>query len=164
MLLLLSWVLVGAWLRTMACSTPGRIRSLSWLGVFGALFLVPYATWLGTDGEWYSWLRRYGVIFYFAGTALAQLLLVRELWPVRASLLGGRLRAKVIMLTTLVAIQWVLGVLSPFKRLLSDPALVDRVENVIEWWFALAMALGFVLMAGLLGRTRFQIGIETNSS
>lgn len=163
MLLLLSWALAGAWLRAMACSTPKRIRAMTSLGVFGALFLVPYATWLGTDGEWYSWLRRYGVIFYFAGTALAQLLLLRELWPVRCSLATGRLRKWILVLAALVVTQWVLGVLSPFKRLLSDPVLMDRVENVIEWWFALAMSLGFIVMARLLSLSGFRFRLEVDT-
>jgi hypothetical protein len=41
-------------------------------------------------------------------------------------------------------------VFSSFKRLLfEDPLLIDRIENVIEWWYALAMSLAFVAIAWL---------------
>jgi hypothetical protein len=94
--------------------------------------------------------RRFGVSIYFGGTALAQLLLVGILWPMRRSVLERRYRT-VFLLTSLVCLQWALGVASVFKRLvLDDPVLIDQIENVIEWWYALAMSLAFVAIAGLL--------------
>ena len=121
------------------------------------MFLVVYVTWLGTEGDWYRWLRRYGVTFYFAGTAFAQLLLVWLLWPQRRTLAGGRLRRAVAALTGLVAVQWALGVASSLKSLvLSDPELIDRVENLIEWWYALPMALAFLAIAQLFRRSGFR--------
>jgi hypothetical protein len=48
----------------------------------------------------------------------------------------------------LVSLQWALGVFSAFKRLLfADPVFIDRIENVIEWWYALAMSLAFLAIA-----------------
>jgi len=111
---------------------------------------VFYVTSLGTEGEWYRWQRRYGVIFYFGGTALAQLLLVSMLWPQRHTLASGGLLRSVAALTALVTLQWVLGVFSSVKRLVfEDPEFIDRLENVIEWWYALPMATGFIVIAWL---------------
>jgi len=82
------------------------------------------------------------------GTALAQLLLVWVLWPERARLSGGRLAGPVVVLTALVSLQWALGVFSAFKRLIfDDPQLIDRLENIIEWCYALPMATGFIVVA-----------------
>jgi hypothetical protein len=76
------------------------------------------------------------------------------LWPQRQCLFHGALRHSIGLLTVLVSFQWSLGVLSVAKRMLiSDPDLVDRIENIIEWWFALPMSVAFILMAWCLWRT-----------
>jgi hypothetical protein len=155
-LLLLSWEFVREWLRGMNACTGRRAWLIGGLGAVGAFFLVFYATWLGTEGEWYRWLRRYGVIFYFAGTALAQLLLIWVLWPQRMQLAGGRLVPPITALTALVSLQWALGVFSSIKRLIfDDPQLVDRIENIIEWCYALPMATAFIVIAWMFRRTGF---------
>lgn len=153
LLLLLNWAALHGWLRRLHACTARRARALAALGMVGAVFLVLYVTALGSEGEWYRWQRRYGVTFYFGGTALAQLLLVAVLWPQRHRLLGGLLAAPAIALTVLVSLQWGLGVFSSLKRLIfEDPVFVDRLENLIEWWFALAMSLSFIAIAWLLQR------------
>jgi hypothetical protein len=155
-LLLLGWEFVREWLRGLDACTPRRAWLISILGVIGGFFLVFYATWLGTEGEWYRWLRRYGVIFYFGGTALAQLLLIWVLWPARARLAGGRLVGSITTLVVLVSLQWALGVFSAVKRLIfDDPQLIDRLENIIEWCYALPMATGFIVIAWMFRQTGF---------
>ncbi len=150
-LLLLTWLFVQRWLAAPDARYGRRARAMAALGIVGALFLVFYVTALGNDGEWYQLQRRYGVTIYFGGTALAQLLLAGILWPIRRLVLQGCYRT-VVLFTGLVSLQWLLGVASVFKRLLlDDPVLIDQIENVIEWWFALAMSLAFVAMARLIG-------------
>ena len=48
------------------------------LGVVSAFALAVYATFLGTEGDIYRFLRRYGVIVYFGFGYLAQLALMRR--------------------------------------------------------------------------------------
>lgn len=159
-LLLLSWDFVREWLPGLNACSRKRAWIIFMLGAVGALFLVFYVAWLGTEGEWYSWLRRYGVTFYFAGTALAQLLLVWVLWPARRELAGGTLVRPVAVLTGLVSLQWVLGVFSAFKSLIfADPAFIDRIENVIEWCYALPMALAFIVIAWMFHRTGVRVQV-----
>ena len=150
-LLLLTWLFVPRWLPALDTINNRRARAMVTLGIVGALFLVFYVTALGNEGEWYQLQRRYGVTIYFGGTALAQLLFLGILWPLRRSALAGRYRT-VALFTGLVCLQWALGVASVLKRLvLDDPVRVDQAENVIEWWYALAMSLAFVAMARLIG-------------
>lgn len=157
-LMFVTWASLGAWLGAQDLASARRRRWVVGLGAVGAIFLVVYATWLGTEGEWYQWLRRYGVTFYFGATALAQLLLLWILWPQRHAAAGGRLSGPVAWLAALVGAQWVLGVFSSLKRLLfDDPALIDRIENVVEWWFAVPMVLAFVVVAVLFRRTGFHL-------
>lgn len=157
-LMFLAWVYVRAWLLGQRLCGARRAAWVFGLGAVGALFLVVYATWLGTEGAWYNWLRRYGVIFYFAGTAFAQLLLLWILWPQRRAVAGGRSQRAIAWLAALVGAQWMLGVFSSVKRLVfDDPGLVDRVENIIEWWYAVPMVLAFVVIAGLFRRCGFHV-------
>lgn len=156
--LALTWWLVGRWLGLLRPDAARYARVIGGMGLVGASFLVLYVGWLGTEGEFYGWLRRYGVTVYFGLTALAQLLLVHALWPLRRDPAWRRLRGPVRMLFTLVAVQWLGGVLSVAKRLLlDDPVLVDRLENVIEWWFALALSAAFLALAELMRRTSFRL-------
>jgi hypothetical protein len=153
-LLVLTWLGVRSWLQAVSPAHARLTRAIVILGVLGSSFLALYVVALGSEGDWYRWMRRYGVTVYFGGTALAQLLLVRVLWPQRQCLFHGALRRSIGLLTVLVSFQWSLGVLSVAKRMLiSDPDLVDRIENIIEWWFALPMSAVFILMAWCLWRT-----------
>lgn len=153
-LLLLTWRDVHRWLAGWPAGTARRNRAIVLLGTVGALFLVLYVTALGQEDEWYRWQRRYGVVLYFGGTALAQLLLVWVLWPLRRQLGAGRLRSPIVVLTALVSLQWVLGVFSAAKRLLfSDPEFIDRLENLIEWWYALPMASAFLVVGWIFSRS-----------
>ena len=63
---------------------PGRWGSSDpWLGIPVSLpAVLVYAGALGTEGEFYKWMRRYGVVFYFGFTGIAQLLVANRLfWP-----------------------------------------------------------------------------------
>jgi len=155
-LLLLGWEFVREWLLGLAVCSYRRAWIICGLGMVGAVFLVFYATWLGTEGEWYRWLRRYGVVFYFGGTALAQLLLLWVLWTPRQQLASGRLTRPIAVLAALVSLQWMLGVFSAIKRLIfDDPDFIDRLENIIEWCYALPMATCFIVIAWMFSRTGF---------
>lgn len=140
-LIWLSWSAV----RSAAATAGFEGRRVPWLvalGRIGAVFFLVYALWLGTDGEIYRWLRRYGVVFYFGLTGLAHLLLLAA-WPRPARAAGGyRGYALAVFLT------WATGVASAFKRkLIDDPQFLDRVENALEWHFALYLSLSFVALA-----------------
>lgn len=153
-LLLLCWNDVRNWLAALAACGGRRGRMIFGLGAVGAVFLLLYVMALGGEGEWYRWMRRYGVTLYFGGTALAQLLLLWVLWPQRRSLVSGALLRPVAVIFVLVGMQWGLGVLSVVKRLvIGNPELMDRIETIIEWWFALPMALVFIVIAWLFTRS-----------
>jgi hypothetical protein len=147
------WLRTGRWRDALEAGTATRRRVVVWLGVTGAAFFLVYAAWLGAEGEVYRWLRRYGVVFYFAGTGLAQLLLVSVIWGPRRSLAGGALKPAIVRFSSMVWLVWALGVASAMKRkLIDDPAFLDRVENALEWNFSLALSLAFLGLVGLLRR------------
>lgn len=72
-LLPLFWYLAGHWLAVLGAASRTRVRTLQLTGLVGAVFLMLYVLFLGTDGEVYRLLRRYGVHLFFAFTYLSQL-------------------------------------------------------------------------------------------
>lgn len=139
-LLALFWWQERTRLAALAPGKPALRRAASALAFVGAAFLVPYVVFLGTDGPVYEFLRRIGICFFFAGTGFAQLIAT-------VGIDGGSgerpARAAHLARLALVLAMLALGPLNlVLKATLEDP---DRAENVIEWWFGLAMFAWFAL-------------------
>jgi hypothetical protein len=149
--MMLCWLQASRFLSEHIATSGRRGSALVWMGLGGALFYLVYAAWLGTEGEVYRWLRRYGVVFYFGLTGLAQLFMVSVLWPQRRSALQGRLVNQIRAFCWVSILAWATGVASAFKRkLIDDPAFLDRLENALEWDFALLLSLAFLALALVL--------------
>lgn len=115
------------------------------VGMGGAVFLVLYAGFLGTEGHIYFLLRRFGSILYFGLTMLAQLMALRRLetfaprWMTRT-------------------MKW--GLFSMlFFGIASIPVMnymdnKDTFQDIIEWDFSLLMQMYFLLTAIWLTRLR----------
>lgn len=137
------WLLVRAWLGHLG--ETGRARDwITVLGLTGALFMVLYVVFLGTDGRAYELMRRYGVTVYFSFTALAQLVLAARLSrlpvEVQARAGPGVVRAK----AGFGAAMLLLGLANiPLANYF--PEL--QIDNSIAWNFALLMHGYFGLTA-----------------
>ena len=133
-LLALFWWQERSRLAALAPSRAGTRRAAVALGLVGAAFLPPYVAFLGTDGAVYEFLRRIGIYVFFAGTGFAQAVVTLGLErgdvPANERRRRGARRALVALMLCLGPLNLVL------KATLADP---DRAENVIEWWFALAL-------------------------
>ena len=150
LLLVAYWRLCRDWLLDAGDVDGPGVRSLLWLGVAGALFLMLYTTFLGHKGEVYNVLRRFGVSLNLGFTLLAQLVLVWRLGRLRATTSEGAcppaiLRAKTWLLATIV----LLGIGSiPVSNFIANH---DQLENAIEWTFCLLIS-GFYLLTALAWR------------
>ena len=137
MLLLLVWWAVSAWL--MSHGLQRGLRSIVVAGVVGATALALYVSYLGSSGEFYQFMRRFGITFHFAGTGLAQLLVVyrlKKLAPPTSTALRW--------LWYLVTAQWLLAMLHvTLKASLAD---YDAWENRLEWSLALMMTFWFAAL------------------
>ncbi len=145
-LLMLPCALIQARFWWLAAQTaPSSAGVLRTLGLFAALALACYVTFLGVEAEYTRWLRRYGALLYFASTYLAQIILVRVYWQqssVRSAALRLMMAACVLLL--------ILGLGSTAVTILTtDPALKDRVENAIEWQLGALFTVWFLALAGL---------------
>ncbi|MGD9387630.1 MAG: hypothetical protein PVI87_05335 [Gammaproteobacteria bacterium] len=147
------WVLVRAWLAQLG-DRGGGPDWITGLGVVGALFLVFYVVFLGTEGAAYEFMRRYGVTVYFAFTALAQLLLAARLRGLpaasRAMVGPGLIRTKVAFGAAML----LFGLVNvPAKNFFPELP----VDNMVAWNFALLMHGYFGLTAIAWRRAGFRV-------
>lgn len=148
MLLVFYWVLQFRWLEALL-GPRHRHRVILALGVISALALLLYANFLGSQGDVYRFMRRFGVTFYFAFALLAQLISMQSLHSVARPFSGAALRL-VRTQWALVMAQWLMGLISLWVTI-AQPSNQFALENIIEWNFALAMT-GFYALSGEIWR------------
>lgn len=151
MLLVLFWYLQSVWLQQL---TGRRHTAIFVIGAIGALFLILYVNYLGTDGDFNRFMRRHGVIIYFAATVLAQMLSINALHKWGGAVVV-KLRTAMQVQLSFVAVCWLLAMVSLAINT-SGVVWASQGENIIEWFFALFMSLYFAVAAHMWGVTRFQ--------
>lgn len=145
-IMVLYWLFNTAWLRALSRETGSDRAVGRWMavcGVTGAIALILYVTFLGTQAPFYEFMRRFGVYLYFALSVFAQIMLARH----TIALAGALSLAAVVRIGRwqlwLALVPFVLGALNLIlKATLADP---DPPENMIEWVFALLMHVYFLL-------------------
>jgi hypothetical protein len=148
------WAMCREWLLAAGRPDGPLLRALVWLGITSAAFLVLYTVFLGSKGEIYNLMRRFGVTVYFAFGALAQMMLLRELLEFRRG--NADFIPRWITRTKLLAAGALLtaGLISiPIGNFVPD---TDRAENAIEWIFAAIMSGYYVLTWFAWKATGFQ--------
>ena len=151
---LINWWLASRWLR----ADTGRDRQaglLLALGAVSAAALALYAAFLGTQGDAYQFLRRYGVTLYFGCGFLAQLMFLRL--AARESRLPPRLGTAMRLVCAGMLLLGVGNVTA--GALLAEEAARDRVENALEWQLGLLLVAWFVLQSLLWKRARFGMAL-----
>ncbi len=145
---LIYWILCYRWLGLII--KPARVdRIILGLGLVGSVFLVLYVTFLGSDGDVYRALRRYGTVVFFGFTFLAQLLFAKRIIDadIRSPLVRWKYRMAVFMFFGGLAF----AVLANFFE--DD----DFLQNISEWNFASALT-AFPLLTWMLWRhTHFTV-------
>lgn len=154
------WYLAGCWLAAHGDGSLRR-RSLPWLGLYSAIFLIVYTTVLGHVGEWFAIQRRIGVVGYLSGTFFAQLLLVSRLADLQSAgtlrLPNWILRAKLSLCVGMM----LLGLSSiPASLLMTDTTTFERI---IEWNFSLLLVCYFPITAFAWHYDRFDASFSTRS-
>ncbi len=154
----LTWILCAQWLKSLDAAAGKYSYSLAWLGTLAGMFFVLYGAFLGTEGETYQWLRRYGINLYFGFTYLCMLLTSGRVFRLSQA---GWLRVPLHLdrvLGVMCVLVMVYGLTNLFcKWLLSDTQLADRLENILEWHAASVFTLFFGALAWLWRRTGFRL-------
>jgi hypothetical protein len=152
------WIFSIAWLQSMhrVAKKPAGVGVLTaGIGSAGAVFLMVYVTFLGTQEPVYEFMRRFGVYLYFACTIIAQIMLVARLLPL-GDLLENAVLTKIAKAKlSLTIVPFVLGILNLILKSTLEDA--DQEENIIEWIFALLMHCYFVLSYFAWRSTNFTI-------
>ncbi len=152
------WLLCLAWYRALRRSLDQDSQAgaaIGWFGVIGALFLIPYVTFLGSQEPFYEFMRRYGVYLYFLLNVIAQLILALRILSVARELGMQRLRILTHVQLTLSWIPFALGALNLILKATLEDA--DNAENRIEWIFAFLMQSYFVISYFSWRETRFTV-------
>jgi hypothetical protein len=147
-ILAMTWYFAALWLKSLKPGTKAGTAVLV-SGVTGALALILYVSYLASNDPFYEVMRRYGIYFYFVGTALAQLVLSLALdrSPIQ--------RAMVWVTVTPFA----LGLVNLIQKALLGS--LNSNENRIEWIASLLMQAWFVLLWMSWRKSRFDILVRT---
>ena len=134
-----------------------RNRVMMTSGLIGSLFGILYATFLGSDGDIYQLLRRFGIYFFFLGTYIAQILEVIQLStnPVIKESNSFQLMKLVVILIGLIIL-----ISTPFYGFLEDD---DWLENVLEWNITFLIFFYFILSGVLWRKTTLRMKIDFDS-
>lgn len=154
-LLLLFWHRLSGALRELRPEAGRRTRSVRLLGMTAALFLALYTVFLGIDGEFYQWMRRYGITVFFGFSVLAQMLSFALLNPLLA---GHRpLRLSMLYFSGLLL---GLGLLSVPLQHFADNA--KAAMNALEWSYAALMTFFYAIIGLAFGVNRLKLPIQKN--
>ncbi len=141
-LLMYYWYLMKRWLDMLDHRFAVTSLVISLLGMTGAGFLILYVDFLGTSGDMYRFLRRYGVIFYFTFTPLAHLVTLNHLYRLRKSiptvavpLNALRYQLFIVVLILLLGLVNLVMVYTGSKTF--------ETESIVEWNYSLLIALLF---------------------
>lgn len=147
----LCWLAATVWLRR---QWQVRVRVLPWLGLAAGVFLGLYATFLGSDGEIYQVLRRYGVYLYFGCSYIALMLVLHAL---------SRQQPRPRAYAPLVAVAWgflAIGVAAvALAYALAATPYGDRWENVLEWHVGLWLTAMFAALAWCWWRDGLRVAL-----
>ena len=155
--LALLWYLSAGWLDALS-RTELSNKLLLVSGLLGALALTLYVTFLGTTLPFYEAMRRFGIYFYFLGTALAQLTLAITLLKVAPQARADKLRGYALTMLWLCGLPFAMGILNLVLKSTLDNA--DFMENRIEWISALLMQGYFVVLYLAWRHTSFTTSVR----
>lgn len=144
---ILTWLTAACALRAAGLARRDAFR-MALAGVCAGVALVVYGSFLGSDGEVYRWLRRWGTLTYFGGTYLAMLMFALASQRLHAARQLALPRSHERVMLALLAFITVISLFHVFASVVSVD-LEDRIENLAEWWGSLALTLAFATVASL---------------
>ena len=145
----LHWWLAARWLS----ATGARGRTVLGAGLVAAVALAVYVTFLGTEGEVYRFLRRYGVVVFFGASFLAQVAFLR------AGDSGLQAVPRIRQaLRAICALMLLLGVVHVIALAVAGGSpFQDHFENALEWWLGLGLVAWFLVHAWLWKRAGYRL-------
>jgi hypothetical protein len=141
------WYFSVKWLRALDPAWHGHaVWSIFVSGAIGAIALIVYVTFLGTQEPIYEFMRRFGIYFYFLGTVLAQLFLAVSLRGICRGLGDSALGRMAVAMLVLCLMPFALGLLNLAQKAVLPYETADALENSIEWFASLMMQAYFFVV------------------
>ncbi len=155
------WYFAVKWLRALDPEWHGHaVWSVFVSGVIGALALIVYVTFLGTKEPFYEFMRRFGIYFYFLGTALAQLFLAVSFRGICKGLADRQLSRMAMTMLVLCLMPFALGILNLVQKSALPYEIADALENSIEWVASLMMQVYFLVVFFAWRRTDLSVAVS----
>lgn len=141
-LLIWFWIYSKHWLNLLYGQTTKIAHVILWLGLIGAIFLIIYIDFLGTTGVVNRFMRRFGVIMFFALTPLAQLLMLNQHYKILSKKPEVSIHSKALQYQFIVLIlMLIIGIISILLGVTQNKT--NETENIIEWNYSLLLTMYF---------------------
>ena len=164
-LLLVLWPLTVAWLRSlMPTLRNSTARAVLVAGTIGAIALVVYTTFLGTGEPFYTFMRRFGIYFYFLGVTFAQLFTSLALRRIAKRNPDMRLSGISNTMLVFCLAPFALGMLNLLQKAVLPYETADPLENSIEWIAAAMLQFWFISLYVAWRRTDFSLVVTSCST
>ena len=142
-LLIWFWIYTKQWLRLLYGHTTTMASVILWLGIAGAIFLILYVDFLGTEGEMNRFMRHVGIFVFFICTPLAQLLLLIQHYKLLGSLQKSKINPKILHYQLFVIVLILFIAIVSLALDITHTKSYES-ENIVEWNIALLMQLYFL--------------------
>ena len=157
-LLAVFWWLSREWLLSSGAEESVATRAMVTLGCASAVFLVLYAVFLGSDGDVYRLLRRYGVNLHFGLQFLAQALLAGQLLSMSRRLPVPMPSWLAPALLSVLGLMLLIGLASiPLANVMSNR---NQPQNMAAWSVALLVTAYYLLIWVAWWRSRITLRVE----
>lgn len=150
---LVYWKLCHDWLVALGDSRRSYMSSMLWLGSIASLALILYTTFLGSEGDGYRLMRRFGTTIYFGFTYLAQVLLAARIHSLAAT--HSELQSIGYLKLAMCGVILAGGLLMAATKNLVDGQ--DEIQNIAEWNVATLITLYPFLTWLLWRRSGFNV-------
>lgn len=153
------WLMLHQWVLKMNShkSSPTIVTGM---GLIAAIALIVYTVTLGAVGEPYALARRIGVVFYFAFSSFAHLILLKHLQQIDSVRHGIVKEQKHLTISCLILV--ISAIASAVAGFVWEQWW-DSWENAYEWWFSLLMISLFYQVAQMWKKTQFTLSLTLRS-
>lgn len=153
-LLSVYWFISYNYIKKLTPSHSVKSSLMLTLGIIGSLFGILYTAFLGSEGDIYQLLRRFGIYLFFLGSYMAQVMEVIQLSKI--NYLKNLMPFKGMKFLSYL-IGFIILISFPFFGLIDND---DWLENVLEWNITFLICFYFVLSSFLWRRTELKINLE----
>lgn len=160
-LLMWFWFYARRWVENLFGQTRTAARALYWLGMAGAVALMVYIDFLGTEGSVNRFMRHYGIMLYFICTPLAQMILLKLQYDLLALLPAGTLSIRVLRYQVyLVVAMLFIGITHGLLDMTGYKTYEN--ENITAW--NIAMLLSFYFLGNYLLWKTYRCRLENRDT